>query len=97
LFLLHSRSRKFPGNNEKGRRNKEKYAPPSPAARPNFFKLRIADDGTMSPIYGGKGGDTEFRLLLNQSGGKWTGHLRGFWSLSENAIEALGLIFWPIE
>jgi hypothetical protein len=42
LFLLHSRSRKFPGNNEKGRRNKEKYAPPSPAARPNFFKLRIA-------------------------------------------------------
>jgi hypothetical protein len=42
FFLLHSRSRKFPGNNEKGRRKKEKYAPPSPAARPNFFKLRIA-------------------------------------------------------
>jgi hypothetical protein len=55
------------------------------------------DDGTMSPIYGGKGGDTEFRLLLHQSGGKWKGHLRGFWGLSENAIEALGLIFWPIE
>jgi hypothetical protein len=55
------------------------------------------DDGTMSPTYGGKGGDTEFRLLLHQSGGKWKGHLRGFWGLSENAIEALGLIFWPIE
>lgn len=55
------------------------------------------DDGSTTPLYGGKGGDTEFRVLLNKTNGQWKGHLRGFWGLSETAIEALGLIFCPIE
>lgn len=55
------------------------------------------DDGSTTPLYGGTGGDTEFRVLLNKSDGQWKGHLRGFWGLSATAIEALGLIFWPIE
>jgi hypothetical protein len=56
------------------------------------------DDGSASPRYGGEGGDTTFRLQLNQdAAGRWKGELRGFWGTAGGALESLGLVFWPIE
>ena len=57
----------------------------------------ILDDGSESPTYGGNGGDTEFRLVLAQRDEQWKGRLMGFWETAGEQLEALGLIFWPIE
>jgi hypothetical protein len=43
LFLFPSSFSVEEISRKQGKRKKEKYAPPSPADRPNFFKLRIAD------------------------------------------------------
>jgi hypothetical protein len=48
-------------------------------------------DGTQSPLYGGKGGDSEFRLLMK------SGEIRGLWGTVDGQLESIGLVFWPIE
>ena len=55
------------------------------------------DDGTTSPRYGGKGGDTDFSLLLAQRNGSWKGQLMGFWGTVGEHLESIGLVFWPVE
>jgi hypothetical protein len=56
------------------------------------------DDGRTSDLFGGSGGDTTFQTLLHRSAaGKLKGHLRGIWGTSNEGLESLGLLFWPIE
>lgn len=54
-------------------------------------------DGSTSLAFGGKGGDTDFQLVLSQQDGKWKGRWLGFWGTHTDYLESLGLIFWPIE
>jgi hypothetical protein len=55
-------------------------------------------DGKSSPLYGGKGGDTDYRLHLSKDPkGKLKGRLMGFWGSSTDYLETIGLVFWPIE
>jgi hypothetical protein len=52
-------------------------------------------DGTVSPQYGGSGGDTFFQLHLGEQNQE-SGRVRGFHgTMSNGAIESLGLIFDP--
>ena len=55
------------------------------------------DDGSVSPTYGGSGGDTEFQLKIAQSNGSWKGHFMGFWGTVGEHVESIGLVFWPVE
>ena len=50
-------------------------------------------DGTMTPLYGGSGGDTEFKLIIKPEG---TSRIRGFHGTFDHiGLETLGLIFDP--
>ncbi len=55
-------------------------------------------DGSMTPLYGGKGGDHEFRLSLRQKEGQSLGRLSGFWgTMLDGMLESIGLLYWPAE
>lgn len=54
-------------------------------------------NGSFSPTFGGKGGDTDFQLILSQRDGAWKGRWLGVWGTHTDYLESLGLIFWPIE
>jgi hypothetical protein len=55
-------------------------------------------DGSVSPLYGGRGGDTTFRTLITQNAdGGYRGELRGIYGHAGELVEVLGLIFWPVE
>lgn len=55
-------------------------------------------DGSQSEVYGGKGGDLHYELLLNKDEkGQWKGEFLGFWGSYTHSLETLGLLFWPIE
>ncbi|MEM1136321.1 MAG: hypothetical protein AAGI07_10830 [Bacteroidota bacterium] len=55
-------------------------------------------DGSMTPSYGGNGGDTTFNLFLNKKNGEYGGRIRGFHGISaEQGIATLGLIFDPAD
>jgi hypothetical protein len=56
------------------------------------------DDGSMTPQYGGKGGDNNFKLEITKNDkGKLRGRLMGFWGSHTDQLESLGLVFFPIE
>ena len=56
------------------------------------------DDGSTSPEYGGRGGDTTFRTLMTQRpDGSYRGEVRGLYGHAGELVETLGLIFWPVE
>ena len=55
-------------------------------------------DGSVSPEYGGHGGDTTFRTLMTQrADGTYRGEVRGLYGHAGEFVEVLGLIFWPLE
>jgi purine nucleosidase len=55
-------------------------------------------DGQSSPIYGGKGGDTDYKLHITKNEkGQYRGRLMGFWGSSTDLLESIGLVFFPIE
>ncbi|WP_420458630.1 hypothetical protein [Neolewinella sp.] len=55
-------------------------------------------DGSVSPEYGGQGGDTTFRTLMTQRpDGTYRGEVRGLYGHAGAFVEVLGLIFWPLE
>jgi hypothetical protein len=55
-------------------------------------------DGSHSLLFGGTGGDLQFRLHLHKKENIWQGEVVGFWGFAdERGIEALGLIFWSVE
>ena len=55
-------------------------------------------DGSSSPEYGGRGGDTTFRTLMTQrADGSYRGEVRGLYGHAGELVEVLGLIFWPLE
>jgi purine nucleosidase len=56
------------------------------------------DDGSMTPQYGGKGGDNDFKLVITKNDkGTLRGRLMGFWGSHTDQLESLGLVFFPIE
>ncbi len=56
------------------------------------------DDGSATPLYGGKGGDTAYQLLLaKDEKGELKGRWMGFWGSYTDLLESIGLVFWPIE
>jgi purine nucleosidase len=55
-------------------------------------------DGSSSPIYGGKGGDNDYKLHITKNEkGQFRGSLMGFWGSSTDVLESIGLVFYPIE
>jgi purine nucleosidase len=55
-------------------------------------------DGSSSPIYGGKGGDTDYKLHISKNEkGQFRGRLMGFWGSSTDFLESIGLVFYPVE
>jgi purine nucleosidase len=55
-------------------------------------------DGSSSPIYGGKGGDTDYKLHITKNEkGQYRGRLMGFWGSSTDVLESIGLVFYPVE
>lgn len=55
-------------------------------------------DGQSSPVYGGKGGDTDYKLHITRNEkGQYRGRLMGFWGSSTEFLESIGLIFYPVE
>jgi purine nucleosidase len=56
------------------------------------------DDGSTTPLYGGKGGDNDFKLVITKNDkGQLRGRLIGFWGSYTNQLETLGLVFFPKE
>lgn len=56
------------------------------------------EDGSSSPEYGGRGGDTTFRtLMIRRADGSYPGEIRGLYGNAGELVEVLGLIFWPLE
>lgn len=55
-------------------------------------------DGSETPLYGGNGGDLDFKLLLNKDGKRnFKGRWIGFWGSASHSLETIGLVFWPVE
>ncbi|MEZ4699055.1 MAG: hypothetical protein R2834_01895 [Rhodothermales bacterium] len=61
------------------------------------FQL-VFDDGSVTPVYGGGGGDTRFDLRLNKDPGAEGGRIRGFYgTLDRVGLETIGLVFDPAD
>jgi|GEM_PF-1931552 len=58
----------------------------------------VFSNGSTTPLYGGKGGDTTFNLKLNQQKGEYGGRIRGFHGIyNDLGITTIGLIFDPAD
>ncbi len=55
-------------------------------------------DGSETPLYGGSGGDLNYRLFLHRNPtGNLRGRLIGFWGSHTHQLETLGLVFMALE
>ena len=56
------------------------------------------DDGSVTPVYGGAGGDNDFQLLIARNEkGQLRGRWLGFWGSATDKLESVGLVFFPKE